>query len=172
MYEVSNMGRVRGLRRYVKGKAGSRMVINGRTLRPVMNKGYERVHLCNDGVLKNANVHSLVCTAFHGPCPPGMECMHINGIRTDNRAENLIWGTSAENNSDPIRKMRLREAHTRGRFDFQKRPVGQYDIDGNLIKVFDSAHAAAREVGAFYQNILNCCHKKKNTSVGYIWKFV
>jgi HNH endonuclease/NUMOD4 motif len=41
--------------------------------------------------------HVLVCTAFHGPKPaPGYEVRHLNGIKGDDRADNLAWGTRAE----------------------------------------------------------------------------
>ncbi len=45
-------------------------------------------------------VHRLVLEAFRGPCPDGMEARHLNGARTDNRLENLCWGTREENIAD------------------------------------------------------------------------
>lgn len=45
-------------------------------------------------------MHSLICSAFHGERPEKMEVCHINGVRDDNRSENLRWGTSTENNHD------------------------------------------------------------------------
>jgi DNA invertase Pin-like site-specific DNA recombinase len=44
-----------------------------------------------------------VLEAFVGECPPGHECRHLNGNKTDNRVENLAWGTSAENARDRVR---------------------------------------------------------------------
>jgi hypothetical protein len=38
-------------------------------------------------------VHRLVLLAFMGPCPKGMRCRHLNGVRNDNRIENLCWNT-------------------------------------------------------------------------------
>jgi len=49
------------------------------------------------------NVHVLVLEAFAGPRPNGMVCRHLNGNPTDNRIENLAWGTESENQRDAVR---------------------------------------------------------------------
>ena len=49
------------------------------------------------------DIHQIVLEAFCGPCPDGMEVLHGNGIRTDNRLSNLRYGTRSENNADSIR---------------------------------------------------------------------
>lgn len=49
-------------------------------------------------------VHRLVCIAYHGPRPTSdHQVAHSNGINTDNRAGNLRWATTAENQADMIR---------------------------------------------------------------------
>ena len=48
-------------------------------------------------------LHDLVLTAFVGPRPPGAITRHLNDVRTDNRVENLRWGTASENQQDIIR---------------------------------------------------------------------
>ncbi len=52
---------------------------------------------------KAALVHRLMLEAFVGPCPPGMQCRHIDGNPANNRIENLAWGTRSENVMDAVR---------------------------------------------------------------------
>lgn len=46
-------------------------------------------------------INRIICTLFHGP-PPTLkhQARHLNGIKTDNRAVNLAWGTQKENEAD------------------------------------------------------------------------
>lgn len=50
---------------------------------------------------KNYKVARLICEAFHGPSPDGAVCMHLNEDASDNRPENLAWGTQKENLNAP-----------------------------------------------------------------------
>ncbi len=66
--------------------------------------GYVRVTLRKPGGRGVRRfVHALVLEAFVGPCPKGMECLHGDGNRKNNRRENLRWGTRQENMLDAIR---------------------------------------------------------------------
>ena len=86
-YEVSNYGRVRSSARGVK------ILAHGND-----SHGYLIVGMSKDGKRYAKTVHRLVCRAFHGePSLPGLEAAHLNGDRTDPRAENLAWVTKAEN---------------------------------------------------------------------------
>lgn len=51
----------------------------------------------------NKMVHRLVLETFVGPCPPGMECRHLDGDKQNNRLDNLCWGTHQENEKDKVR---------------------------------------------------------------------
>jgi hypothetical protein len=57
--------------------------------------GHHKISVYVDGKRKNARVHVLVCSAFHGPRPEGKEV-----VESDNRASNLAWGTHVENCAD------------------------------------------------------------------------
>lgn len=66
--------------------------------------GYALVRLTIDGKRTKHRVHHLVAMAFIGPRPTEQhEMRHLNGNRTDNRAENLRWGTCSENAQDRVR---------------------------------------------------------------------
>lgn len=133
VYEVSNQGRVRSLDRYVecvgpiKGRYLSKK--KGRVLRPgPSNYGHLSVVL---GRRQTRMVHDLVLRAFVGAPPPKHECCHNNGDPTDNRLENLRWGTRSQNNADAVlhqRKGKLSEAqikNIRARINSEGRGIGR-----------------------------------------------
>ena len=72
-------------------------------LKPELREGYKLVKLCADGKETTLSVHRLVLEAFEGPCPPGNECRHLDGNPTNNRLDNLKWGTPSENQADSIK---------------------------------------------------------------------
>lgn len=104
LYEVSDLGRVRGLDRWVESRPGRLRLIPGRLiLAAPSNQGYLRVKLCRRGRQVKISVHRLVLEAFIGPCPAAQEARHGPGGKLDNRVSNLCWGTKAENMADQRR---------------------------------------------------------------------
>ena len=55
--------------------------------------GYPRVQIGS----KSHAVHVMVCEAFHGPRPPGMQAAHLDGKSSNPRRDNLAWATPEEN---------------------------------------------------------------------------
>lgn len=98
-YEVSNLGRVRSLDRYVRTAFNPRLT-RGRVLRGFAGDRRHYPNVVIEG--KSILVHRAVLEAFVGPCPDGMECRHLNGDRRDNRLGNLAWGTRQENMADNV----------------------------------------------------------------------
>jgi len=68
--------------------------------RPHFRSGYIHIDLVVGKKCKTVSVHTLVLLTFVGPKPDGYETRHKNGIKTDNRLENLCWGTPQENTND------------------------------------------------------------------------
>lgn len=59
---------------------------------PVTN-GYLQVNLAGKVFL----AHRMIALTFRGKCPKGLECAHLNGVKTDNRISNLVYVTTQEN---------------------------------------------------------------------------
>lgn len=75
-----------------------------RALTPVKHtNGYTHVDLRKGGKKKRVGVHCLVLLVHVGPRPKGHTAAHRNGIRDDNRLENLYWATWQEQWADKER---------------------------------------------------------------------
>ena len=99
-YEVSSHGRVRSLSRLdTRGRRRSEKILSPR----VAKSGHEFVALYGDHGRINIAVHVLVLETFVGPRPAGLDACHWNDIPSDNRVENLRWGTRSDNAQDSVR---------------------------------------------------------------------
>lgn len=67
--------------------------------------GYPTVSLTTYSIPKqyHVGIHILLLSAFVGPCPPGMECRHLNGDRADFSFDNIKWGTVSQNRQDAVK---------------------------------------------------------------------
>jgi hypothetical protein len=75
----------------IYGRTGSQMKTS------LINSGYEQIECAG----KMYRVHRLVCEAFHGPAPTVKAVVrHIDGNKLNNRADNLKWGSYADNWED------------------------------------------------------------------------
>lgn len=97
LYQVSNLGRIKSIGRRVSWKFYNKPCArnhNERIIIPEIGKiGYCRVGLCKNGKRTRYNLHRIIAKAFI-PNPNNLPTVnHKNGIRTDNRLENLEWAS-------------------------------------------------------------------------------
>lgn len=93
-YQVSNTGKVKSLNYHREKRE--------KLLKQILSK-YFRVPLHKNSKKEFLSIHRLIALAFI-PNPENKPCInHLNGIKTDNRIENLEWCTYSENCNHAIK---------------------------------------------------------------------
>lgn len=99
-YQVSNLGRVKSVKRKIKIRAGVYVTLKELFLKPsVDGGGYYQVILNKKSKRKTIKVHKLVSMAFlnHKPCGYKLVVNHIDFNKLNNRLDNLEIVTQREN---------------------------------------------------------------------------
>lgn len=99
-YEISSCGRVRSVERCVLKVGGCIERRKSHIMSTCIKRdGYAYISLTKNKITKSRRIHRLVAETLI-PNPHCLEAVdHVNGIKTDNRVENLEWCTRAENTS-------------------------------------------------------------------------
>ena len=131
------------------------------------NRGYVYVKLYGSDGIETRRVHRLVAEAFI-PNPQGKDQVnHKDGIKDNNKVENLEWVTQKENNLHAIRNgLNSTEAAVNA----QKIRVKQKALDGTLIRVWDCMSDASRATGIPVSNISHNCSGRIRHAGGYLWE--
>jgi hypothetical protein len=164
-YQASNFGRIKRLAvGLVKKEKIIKSLPNG--------TGYFRVILCRNGVKKSIYVHRAVAAAFHNGFQDKLEVNHLDGDKSNNRAENLTWTTRASNQKhryDVLGHTGVNKGKL-GAKNWNSKPVNMYDLKGNLIKTFAGGLEAQRETGINESCIRCVIYGRQKTAGGYFWK--
>lgn len=107
MYEVSNLGRVKSLKRERISRGNSIAFVKERILAVSKDSyGYPVATLYRNNEPNWVKVHRLVAESFIENVYNKPEVNHKNGIRNDNRVENLEWCTQSENSIHKFRVLK------------------------------------------------------------------
>lgn len=99
-YEVSSLGRIRGVDRVIMRKNGKKYTVKGAILSPSKTRrdGYLEISLRREGNQKTHKIHRLVMLTFVGEPPEGKyEVDHKDGDPENNRLSNLEYVSKKEN---------------------------------------------------------------------------
>ena len=152
LYQASSFGRIRSLKR-----EGEHRSYGGRVLKGSPDSyGYRLITLSRRGQKRrNLKASLLVCLAFHGPKPrPGVlsQVAHGDGVRTNDRSDNLRWATPMENDHD-------KDIHgTRARGE----RCGNAKINDEIARTIYLAQGSAWKIARKYGLVATTVQKIKN----------
>ena len=170
-YQVSNLGRVRSVDREVYYRGGRVKKIKGNIMKLGLSKnGYPQLTIYKKGKQKSCRVHRLVANAFIPNDEDKPMVNHINGIKTDNRLENLEWCTAKENSNHAYEIGLINE-------DTQNPPKGEEChlsvlTEKEAKEIYELAHNSKmtmREIGEIYNITLSGVSGIKQKR---IWKHI
>lgn len=173
-YSVSNLGNVKRNEHYTivsptsQHPNGAKMFYEEKEVKGYIDKeGYRIVYLQTSNKKITKKVHRLVAEAFI-PNPNNLsQVNHKDENRLNNSVQNLEWCDAKYNANHGTRKDKLRK--------ISGIRIAQYDLSGNLIKIWDSMSQASQYFGTKTTScIRRVCKKEpgRNTYKGFIWRYV
>ena len=165
--EISNMGRVRSLNRFIKYRDDRIRYYKGtlRILSRNKKTGYYHTTISNNSNYYTVNIHSLVIDHFGKSRPTRKhQCNHKDGDKSNNWNTNLEWMTAKENINHSIK-------------------LGLNKVNGennHLSKLTEKEVKKIRELyitGKYYQRVLGEMFNTNQTNISDIinyksWKHV
>ena len=136
-------------------------------------KGYNAVDLYSNGKRTTKRVHRLVCETFLDNPDNKEQVNHKNGIKTDNRLDNLEWVTASENVqhafanglSKPSRNMLGKKNPNAGRH-------GKKVLIIETGEVYESTLECEKAINGNASHISDCALGRQNTHRGYHFKYI
>lgn len=173
-YIVSSYGRIAVVREEYMYRRNGRIFykkmsrhICSTSISPSTN--YRRISFMKGCKKETKLVHRVVAEAFI-PNPNNYSCIdHIDDNPGNNRVDNLQWCNHKMNNSKPRHRL-LGSRAKLGRIDPKRKPLVQLK-DGNVVRCYDSMHAASLD-GHFNSAILRVLRGELKTHHGFQWMYL
>lgn len=167
LYMASNLGKIKRLPRKIWNGKSFYLTKETITYGRKTPKGYMSIEISkpNDDKRYLFQVHRLIALSFIDNPKNLPQINHINGVKDDNRLENLEWCDRKYNNNYGTHNSNIAKSHSK--------PIIQYTLNGEFVREWESATVASREL-EFPQSAINwCCLKKKkfNSCKGFLWKY-
>ena len=167
IYQVSNLGRVKGLDRIVN-TWNAYKPLGEKLLKPILRNGYMYVSLQG----KCFGVHRLVAQAFIPNLENKPQVNHKNENKQDNRVTNLEWVTAKENVNYGTCLQRRANTQRRLGNQINNKGTSKKVICVEEQKIFESINDAVRKgFGKDSSAITKCCKGKKQTHNKYHWRY-
>lgn len=181
LYEISNKGTIKSIRRYLETKDDRKYLWGGKLLKPVINCrfGYKQIRLRKNNKYKTIYIHKLVALTYLTPIQGKNEVNHKDGNKLNNCVENLEWCNRQENVVHSIKnglkdnsiKPETREKINRTNKLKRAKKVYQYDLKMNLINIHETTRIAAKDVNGHQGNISLHCRNLKPYK-GFIFTYI
>ena len=171
-YLASNFGRIKSVERHYIHPIRGKVFVEEKILSQMLtNYGYLRCQLSINRVKVKYFVHRLIALAFHENKTKKPCVNHKNGIKTDNRPENLEWVTYSENNFHSYRELGKVGAKAFLGKSGNKHHASKKIYCVTLGIMYESARIAEKELGISQGSISHVCNGKRDNAEGLYFRY-